>query len=783
MKKTSARWWDFPSAILLFILILLSAWRVQATNWTAGLNLVSNLAILSFVLGLALGQSGFQKRTVALFSIAYMVVFFIWQWLWFIEFSKEQTYLGEQLLILFSRIFTNVNEFFAGREINDQFFVMALLCIPYWFVGLYSGYQMTRYANALASILPAGALMFAVHNSHYTTKNYSWMFGAYILLALLFVSRQKFNKDKIKWLKERIVFSQESGLDLTSVAFYLSLAVIAFAWLVPYTLPPQAEAREVWKKIFGDWSSNERLENIFSSINKEKKSQPRNFQVELSLGAQTPQSDAIVFVVYAPASADEFPRLYWRGQIYDYFQNNTWSVTSQTERRYNSLQDGEIEIPDTQTRRRLSFTYDVYAENQFLLYSASQPISINRNAIILHDTIFNENTKEALIDIMALRASPPIKSGELYRANALLANPLISQLQNAGDNYPNWVKEKYLQLPDDFSPRIRDLALEITASANTPFDKAAAITNYLRREITYAPAISIPTDVTDPLEYFLFDIKQGFCNYYATAQILMLRSIGIPARLAVGYAQGEANIQNSIYIVREKDLHAWPEVYFPTYGWIEFEPTGNQAPLTRPQQKEETASPINPFLPNQTLPQEEEEQSLPLAVESATSEENAETPPPWLKQNLIGWFSISAGVIGMGFIAFFIKRKYAPNTRIALILKTAFEKWHWIIPHWLGKFLTWASLPSIEKNFHTINISLKWMGASQPLHATAMERAKALQNVLPSANDSIEILLKEYQSALFSPRNGDENIARRAAWNILLQTIYTRLKFFFIGYN
>jgi hypothetical protein len=75
------------------------------------------------------------------------------------------------------------------------------------------------------------------------------------------------------------------------------------------------------------------------------------------------------------------------------------------------------------------------------------------------------------------------------------------------------------------------------------------------------------------------------------------------------------------------------------------------------------------------------------------------------------------------------------------------------------------------------------MGISQPIHATALERAQALQKALPSANDSIEILLQEHQSALFSPRGGDEKRTRRAAWNILMQTISARLKFFFMGYN
>jgi len=92
-------------------------------------------------------------------------------------------------------------------------------------------------------------------------------------------------------------------------------------------------------------------------------------------------------------------------------------------------------------------------------------------------------------------------------------------------------------------------------------------------------------------------LKQGFCNYYATAEVILLRSVGIPARLAVGYAQGDNVDDPLLYTVRQRDAHAWPEVYFPGVGWVEFEPTASQPTLVRPQEitvEDETALPILP---------------------------------------------------------------------------------------------------------------------------------------------------------------------------------------------
>lgn len=773
MEKTS-RWWDPPSTALLFAATLFSGWRLQSTDWIDGLGEIRNLALLGLCVGLALGQSQFKRRGVFLLTIGYMFVFFTWQWLGLIEFAKDQTYLGDKLLILFGRVTTDLGEFFAGRAIEDQFLILTLLCFPYWFASLYSGFQLTRHANYLASILPGAILMMIVHVYHYTTRDYTWMFGAYLFLALLLLGRQKYLSDKKKWSRERVQISSESGLDISNTTMIVAAALVALAWSVPYSFSSTAAAKEIWKNATGDWFTSERFDNLFKSVNKEEKPVPRNFRAELALGNQTSQSELVVFLVHVPEVALEFPRLYWRGQVYDRFEDDRWLTTGEDEIRYN-YSKGDLDIPDTDNRQRITFTYDVYSEGQILLYSAAQPVWMNHDTIILHSKFGGD---EEMLDVMALRASPALEAGDLYRMGAMLANPTIPELQAAGEIYPDWVKEKYLQLPEDFSPRITTLAREITAKSATPYEKAIAITEYLRSEIQYAPGISLPTETTDPMEYFLFDKKQGFCNYYASAEILMLRAVGVPARLAVGYAQGEPNLQNSIYTVRERDLHAWPEVYFPGYGWIEFEPTGNQDPLNRPAEREERVIVIStPLNPASSLSQEDS--TLPTVAPEEEEPERA----VFISPNLIRSLTIFGGVALAIAIAFFLKRRLGLNTPLASILKTALERSGLESPRWLDRWAVWASLPPIQRHFHSVNTCLRWMGKSQPLHVTAEERARLLQKTIPAASASIEALLQEHQSALFSPHGGDTTTARRAAQDILYKTLSVRLKIFILGYN
>jgi len=107
----------------------------------------------------------------------------------------------------------------------------------------------------------------------------------------------------------------------------------------------------------------------------------------------------------------------------------------------------------------------------------------------------------------------------------------------------------------------------------------------LRVNYTYTTTITTPPPGVDRVEWFLFQGKQGYCEYYASSMIIMLRHLGIPSRLAGGYAPGTLDPVTGKYVVKESSAHAWPEVYFPQYGWINFEPTPSQAVITHEEPK------------------------------------------------------------------------------------------------------------------------------------------------------------------------------------------------------
>ena len=779
MEKSSIRWWDLPSAILLFLAILFSAWRLQSTNWTDGLEHVRNMALLGLVLGLALGSSRYQKRSVILLTIGYTLFVFVWQVLSEIKFSNRETYLGDRLLILAGRLQPGLKEFFAGKPVEDTLFFLALLCIVYWFTALISGYQTTRHANALAAVLPSGILMFIVFIVQYTVHDYSWLFGAYLFVTFLFLGRQKYLVDKKRWKERRIQVSAESGTDFNNTMMISAALVILIVWILPSSLPYNATARETWIEMSNKWFKNDHWDNVFAAAKKENPPVSDLYQDNLALGTQAMEGAAIEFLVFVPPPALELPRLYWRGHIYDRFEDGHWLATGVKNLNFKP-QDGDFEIQGTRNSINLDFEFNVYQQGQTILYTASQPLWISHAIHITYKKISTERgnlaVKEDLgqtLDIVSMQATSYLTVGETYHADSLVANPSISELREAGDDYPTWVNDSYLQLPHDFSTRIHELALQITADQGNAYEKALAITNYLRREIQYKPSISFPEQTVDPLEYFLFDIKQGFCNYYASAETLMLRSIGIPARLAVGFAQGEANLQNATFTVRERDAHAWPEVYFPNYGWIEFEPTGNQPEIERPEKTQETSS-LSPNLHN---PLEPNKATGENPVNQTLDEKNTNT----FSRTLILQISIGVGAFLLGFFAVLLKKRYAPNIQTTGILKSILENNGWNIPVWLNNWIHWTELTPFEKYFQSINIGLNWMGKPQAVHATPAMRANILADLVPSAAPSIHIVLHEHQGALFTPHSGNKLLARRAAVDILYQIITLRIKTFLFG--
>ncbi|ELZ18378.1 transglutaminase domain-containing protein [Natrinema thermotolerans DSM 11552] len=244
---------------------------------------------------------------------------------------------------------------------------------------------------------------------------------------------------------------------------------------------------------------------------------------------------------------------YWRTGVYDRFTGDEWVRTGQ-DRRY----DGQLASPPDSTE---TVKQTVTAETELgIMPVAPQPVELG-GEIARRTTVSRHGQP---------RPETPLQPGESYTVESAVVDPSPAALRAAGTDYPDGITDTYLQTPEDTSSAFGGRTDEITAGADTPYDKAVAIEDALESTKRYSLEVSQPSG--NVAEKFLLEMDAGYCVYFATTMTQMLREEGVPARYVTGYTTGQ-QIDDDTYVVRGLDAHSWVEVYFPDHGWVRFDPT------------------------------------------------------------------------------------------------------------------------------------------------------------------------------------------------------------------
>ncbi len=290
-------------------------------------------------------------------------------------------------------------------------------------------------------------------------------------------------------------------------------------------------------------------------------------RVDLGMIGSIKQDPQIVMRVELPgASSSKQDRLYLRGLAYDRYDGRAWNTSAQTRRTISALEDGTLLLSPPGARRTGRGTETL---RQDILLEALE-------TSVLFAAPFAESLNG---DFMAVQTDHMGGLRLPYHYSTRLSYSVISREpkfavedQSAAPiEYPRPIHDRYLQIPQ-FSPRLSALALEISRTAKTPLEKVASVHAYLLQNYRYSLDIETIRSVS-PVEDFLFERKTGYCEHYATAMVVLLRSLGIPARLVTGFLATEWNEFGGYFTIRQRDAHAWVEVYFPRSGWITYDPT------------------------------------------------------------------------------------------------------------------------------------------------------------------------------------------------------------------
>jgi transglutaminase-like putative cysteine protease len=657
------------------------------------------------------------------------------------------TVIAQTSNALLTRLYTWIYGFDKGITINDLLIQNMVWVLILWLCSAWMGWFAEK-RNAMASLLPAIFLLAAITSYSEYKIDSLWIM---VLLLLLLMGIWNYKIHKLHWEKRRIDYSDSVRVDNAQAVILLTLAVGAASIMTPSFS---------WQDIF-DYLRESRSSKTAEMLGIQE---PR--ATGQPSGAQNPSmprdhlltggdanSEEIVMTIKTgefPPIADQIltidvPHYYWRSTIYDQYASTGWvtsSVSSQKISAHTPLIPGllngyrivQLDVQMTMPQGRLYWSG--------ILFSTDIPFTA-RWRIRPPSDLFAEQSTLLQADMFAASSNDVV-----YQADVYIPMPTITELRAASTDYPEEISAHYLTLPRALPERVHELAREITDGRSNPYDKSKAIESYLRTNYPYDLDIPAPPEGRDAADYFLFDLQKGYCDYYATAMVVLARSAGIPSRFVSGYSPGSYDAPNAQYVVRELNAHSWVEIYFPEIGWVEFEPTAALPEIERTQQ-------IIPIPENQT----NEESASQLLTR-------------FRLEKILLWVSPVAGIFVMVFLYFVLIERWlylrlAPEAAIERI----YQKFYLAGRPLAGE---WTRAETSSEYLHKLVNNLNGIGGQFPF-------MKLLDKLKNNAVSLTEI----YQLTLFAYYHVDKMEAN-AAWHtwtrLRRQLVFARL-LLFVGGN
>ncbi|MBC7233779.1 MAG: transglutaminase domain-containing protein [Chloroflexi bacterium] len=767
----------WASFLLLMLMLLSVVWSVRAAEWTDGLAILQWIAIGAVWLGLLLAQTRRIPGIVA--HLVSVVIGTAWVTLMLLTvFSPPVVppYLvppGQSLVTRVHVMYQQVQRWLldpSGAEVwlSNFMFVVTLAALS-WLLSYFSTWFVLRSHWVWGAIVPAG--LACLLNIYYGPPRLVIYFVLYCLFSLLLLVRMHVYLRQKIWRKAAVNYNLDVDLTFLRDGFLISMLALFLAWSIP-AVARSPKLADFWAKFEGPWHEVQtRWNRLFTSLNYQGPSTLVRFGRTMSLGGAVNLSNTPILEV----QADE-PH-YWRAVAYDRYTGSGWVNTDDLEW---TLQPNDPRLaaaaPYLLMQKEITCTIRMLESGEDILFFTGQLLRVNQFAkaraaylsppeIVMSTEISTKSstsiggtpmpvirlspaqTKEEVL-VSMLQALKPLRRNQSYTVVSLVSTATVSQLRAAGKDYPEWMKERYLQLPRNLPERVRLLSQEIVEGALTPYDQAVAIQNYLR-DITYDQFINPPPAGRDVVDWFLFENRRGYCDYYATAMAVMCRAVGIPARVSQGYTSGEYIAASRSYRVRQLDAHAWPEVYFPGYGWIEFEPTSSEPLIAR---LEDSATPALPGLDllaegQQETAEEKFGRDELLAEGEGQADITLTQSKSWQSRLLYGVLALM-GIFAGGLLL--------------------------VIGWWFYSLRGLSTAASVYEQMQRLGGLL---GVAHRMHQTPAEYGESLASVIPESRDAIRYVIFCYVKQRFGKTGLDkmEEKQLREQWLKLRALIWRRL--------
>jgi hypothetical protein len=467
-----------------------------------------------------------------------------------------------------------------GSATSDTTFYLYLICWLMWVTGAWLSWCVLRWRKPMLGLIP-GAAAFAANLLNYPRDQNGYNF-AILVLTLALLLWTNYTGSIASATRAHVKLTGDARWDFWESGLVAMAALIVIAIMLP-PLSTSDRTLDVESSMFSNWAQlQQRLSHPGATGTGPGGPGVTGFASEVPLGGPLTRTKEPVFS-YTVAGEFTGPR-YFRGLNMTTNSDKEWKFPGSVNLS-KALPKNQVPLYGEEyqklalSRAMVSMTRPPAGFSDIVFYPG-EIYKLDRDAVAMQVGL-PEGRWTELTAIDRLSTVRPATSAGKYSVTVEYSTATVSDLETAGTNYPSWL-QNFSTLPTigyrspPVQKAIRDLTLQIVtdAGATNPYDKATAIQDYLREKYTYTltPPTNKPSSM-DPLYFFLFVSKKGYCEYFASAMGDMLRSIGIPTRLVNGYGPGAYDAQVQSFVVRGMDAHTWVEVYFPRYGWLPFEPT------------------------------------------------------------------------------------------------------------------------------------------------------------------------------------------------------------------
>lgn len=552
--------------------------------------------------------------------------------------------------------------------------------------------------------------------------------------ALVLLVRHNIHVQEDVWLRARVSRTADAHWDLLWTGVTITILLVIAAWVVPGAAASEAIST-AWENMSQPWQDFQMQWYRLFSAPEGRAGTLTQFDGTLRLAGPAILPDMRVLEIHAPRPH------YWRAVALDHYTGQQWTTTATVEVLVEEGDNAVRDRAELAYRRRETMVQRIQPRRPYggVLLAGGQWIKADRTSTIKTYVDPDSTTIAAaqLSDAAIVYGRFLLFRSSEYVVESSYSVAYVEELQEAGTQYPAWIRDRFLQLPASLPQRVRDLAAEITAHAQTPYDKAVAIEQYLRQNYVYDQFVNEPLANVDAVDHLLFESKRGYCSHFASAMTVLCRAVGVPARLATGYTSGEYDEEERVYVVLESNAHAWVEVFFPEYGWVEFEPSPGVEALTRPRRP----APVSSSGPQPTGGGETPPERELRGVEEVEVPETGPRPGSSFSLGWGGWLSLLIG---------------------ALVVVAAGSVWAWW--RWSLRGLTFVD--AVHERVRRLG---RLLGIRQAPHQTDHEYASVLSGVVPAGQPEIATITTVVVQSHFGRRKpGPEDQSRVwAAWEQL----------------